>query len=104
MTHTTREWPIFLCETDKYEMMFNLDIVFIWLDCCSESLSLRLLSHLHSGVRCCSSRRGLPKREVADNEDKDIELEEVEKSFGDQLEEDPGYFNKQFIINDEDAN
>ena len=87
----------------KYERMFNLDILFIWLDCC-ESLSLRLLSHLYSGVRCYSSRRGLPKREVADNEDKDIELEKVEKSFGDQLKEDPGYFNKQFIINDEDTN
>ena len=79
-------------------------IIFIRLQCCSELLSLRLLSHLCSGVRCCSSRRDLTKEEVADKEDKDIELKSVERSFGDQLEKDPGYINEQFVINDEDSN
>lgn len=45
----------------------------------------------------------MPKGEVGDNEDKDIELEKVKKPLGDQPEEDPGYFNEQFIINDEDT-
>ena len=45
----------------------------------------------------------MPKGEVGDTEDKDIELEKVKKPLGDQPEEDPGYFNEQFIINDEDT-
>jgi len=37
-------------------------------------------------------------------EDKDIELKNAERSFGDQLEDGPGYINKHFSVNDEDTN
>lgn len=70
-------------------------------------LFLRLLSshfYLYSSVRCCSSRRVLKEGEVADHDDEAVELEKVEKCFGGQLEEDPGYTNEQVIINDEDIN
>ena len=50
-----------------------------------------------------SSKRGLKAGEVADNNDDAVELEKVDKYFGDHFEEDPGYTNEHVINSDDDG-